>query len=71
MGYIYMYIYTHTGQAALVLPRFTQPFNDSPEGKYGRNSLGSAQPRSWLNPLLLGLALLVVIGDCSVKQCYS
>lgn len=55
----------------LVLPRFTQASNDSPEAKYGKNSLESAQPRSWLNPLLFGLALFVAIGDCPVKLCYS
>lgn len=57
--------------AVLVLPRFTQASNDSPEEKYGKNSLESAQPWSWLNPLLFGLALFVAIGDCPVKQCYS
>lgn len=55
----------------LVLLRFTQASSDSPEGKYGKNSLESAQPWSWLNPLLFGLALFVAIGDCPAKQCYS
>lgn len=59
------------GPAVLVLPRFTQASSDSPEEKYGKNSLESAQPWSWLNPLLFRLALFVAIGDCSVKQCYS
>lgn len=55
----------------LVLPRFTQASSDSPEGKYGKNSLESAQQWSWLNPLLFRLALFVAIGDCPMKQCYS
>lgn len=57
--------------AVLVLPRFTQASSDSPEGKYGKNSPESAQPWSWLNPLLFALALFVAIGHCPVKQCYS
>lgn len=55
----------------LVLLRFTQALNDSPEAEYGKNSLELAQPWYWLNPLLFGLALFVATGICSVKLCYS
>lgn len=49
----------------LVLLERSRAWSDSPEGKYGKNSLESAQPWTRLNPLLFTLALFVAIPGLS------